>query len=93
MASVLDRFLAPRAAISNSPPVATVATVATVEGGARGEPAPAPLPGTRRLYLIRHADGALASHSFTPGATPAEVRAWYPDATSIEPEDEPTEME
>ena len=40
----------------------------------------------RRLWLIRHADGSLASHSMTPPATLAEVAAWYPDAT-IEPEE------
>ena len=100
MQSVLDRFLSPflspGASQANSIPPAAPAAAGSEGDEAKapaGDPAPPPDPGTRRLYLIRHADGALASHSFTPGATPAEVRAWYPDATSIEPEDEPTEME
>lgn len=41
----------------------------------------------RRLWLLRHADGRLVSHSFCPPATEPQVRAWYPEAT-IEPEDE-----
>ena len=38
-----------------------------------------------RLWLIRHPDGSLASHSFCPPATLPEVRAWYPGA-QIEPD-------
>ncbi len=39
-----------------------------------------------RLWLIHHADGRLISHSFTPPATEAQVRSWYPNALIIEPE-------
>ena len=50
--------------------------------------APAPeVAMPRRLWLLRHADGRLVSHSFCPPASLEEVRAWYPDAT-IEPEAE-----
>ncbi len=42
-----------------------------------------------RLWLIRHCDGSLASHSFNPPATSTEVRSWYPTALSIEPETTP----
>jgi hypothetical protein len=42
---------------------------------------------TYRLFLVRHPDGTLMSHSFTPRATLAEVRGWYPDAPSVEPGD------
>lgn len=42
----------------------------------------------RRLWLIRHEDGRLISHSFTPPATWREVRGWYPRALSVEVEDE-----
>ena len=38
----------------------------------------------RRLWLIRHEDGRLISHSFTPPATWREVRGWYPRALSVE---------
>lgn len=38
----------------------------------------------RRLWLLRHADGRLISHSFTPAATEAEVSAWYPNAEILE---------
>lgn len=41
----------------------------------------------RRLWLIHHPDTGWVSHAFTPPASEAEVRAWYPEAT-IEPEDE-----
>lgn len=41
----------------------------------------------RRLWLIRHPDGHFESHSFCPPATLTEVRGWYPDALSIEPEE------
>ena len=34
----------------------------------------------RRSWLIRHADGAVASHTFSPDATLAQVREWYPGA-------------
>lgn len=40
----------------------------------------------RRLWLIRHAGGEVASHSFTPPATLPAVRELYPDALAIEPE-------
>jgi hypothetical protein len=40
-----------------------------------------------RLWLIRHADGALVSHSFTPPASREEVAGWYPEALAIEPEE------
>lgn len=39
-----------------------------------------------RLWAIRHGDGRLVSHSFTPPATERQVRAWYPDSITIEPE-------
>ena len=43
--------------------------------------APTTAPTTaRRLWLVRHDDGAWFSHSFTPTATEAEVRDWYPQA-------------
>lgn len=38
-----------------------------------------------RLWLIRHADGRLISHSFTPAASRQEVEGWYPEALSAEP--------
>lgn len=41
----------------------------------------------RRLWLIRHEDGRLVSHSFTPPATETEVLGWYPEAIHIEHED------
>ncbi len=41
----------------------------------------------RRLWLIQHPDGGWVSHSFTPPASLAEVRSWYPLA-DIEPEEE-----
>ena len=41
-----------------------------------------------RLWLIHHADGRMISHSFTPAASRQEVEGWYPDALSIEPEDD-----
>ena len=41
-----------------------------------------------RLWLIHHADGRMISHSFTPAATETEVRGWYPEALSIEVEDD-----
>ncbi len=49
--------------------------------------ASAPEVDTRRLWLIHHPDTGWVSHSFTPPASLAEVRGWYPEAT-IEPEDE-----
>lgn len=51
------------------------------------DPANDPAP-PRRLWLIRHQDGRLVSHSFTPPATLAEVRAWYPKTRAIEVEDD-----
>jgi len=50
-------------------------------------PAPTADTAPRRLWLVTHLDGRSVSHSFTPGATLTEVRGWYPDALSIEPED------
>ena len=41
-----------------------------------------PDPGHRRRWLIRHADGNVESHSFTPAATRTAVGCWYPDALS-----------
>ena len=41
-----------------------------------------------RLWLIRHPDGRLVSHSFEPPVTGTEVEGWYPDARSIEMEGE-----
>ncbi len=35
----------------------------------------------RRRWLLRFPDGRVISTSLTPGATEAEMRAWYPDAT------------
>lgn len=49
----------------------------------------APDTATSYRYLIHHPDGTLASHSFTPPATMAEVRGWYPGALSIEVEPAP----
>ncbi len=43
----------------------------------------------RRLWLIRHADGHVESHSFCPPASLTEVQGWYPAALAIEPEDPP----
>jgi hypothetical protein len=40
----------------------------------------------RRLWLISHAGGEVASHSFTPPATEGEVRRWYPQALKVEME-------
>ena len=55
--------------------------------------APTTAPTTaRRLWLVRHDDGAWFSHSFTPTATEAEVRDWYPQAeikAELEEEEEP----
>ncbi len=43
----------------------------------------------RYRWLIRHRDGSVASHSFSPPASRAEVESWYRGAT-LEPEpDEP----
>ncbi len=42
-----------------------------------------------RLWVIRHDDGRLVSHSFTPPASERQVRAWYPDSLTIEPEEAP----
>lgn len=39
-----------------------------------------------RHWVIRHGDGRLVSHSFTPPATESQVRDWYPLALTIEPE-------
>ena len=38
-------------------------------------------------WLIRHRDGSVASHSFSPPASRAEVQCWYPGA-ALEPEPE-----
>jgi hypothetical protein len=39
----------------------------------------------RHRWLIRHLDGSVASHSFSPPASRAEVASWYPGAV-FEPE-------
>lgn len=52
--------------------------------------APTPSPSaevSHRLWDIRLPDGQRFSSSFTPPATRAEIRGWYPDAISIEPEE------
>lgn len=41
----------------------------------------------RHRWLIWHRDGSVASHSFSPPATLAEVESWYPGAAA-EPEPE-----
>lgn len=76
MASSLSRFMAPKPPPKNSTPLATVATVATVE----------PPDEPPRLWLIRHQDGRLVSHAFCPEATAREVKGLYPLALSIESE-------
>jgi len=53
------------------------------------DPEPAPVA-TFRAWLIRHPDGQLFSHTFTPPATLPEVRAWYPGALGIEPQEDDT---
>ena len=47
----------------------------------------------RYRWLILHAPGDLRSHSFSPPATAAEIRRWYPDALLIEPEPDPEEAQ
>jgi hypothetical protein len=47
----------------------------------------------RRLWLLRHADGRLISHSFTPPVSLAEVRAEYPGALILEDDDDEEEAE
>jgi hypothetical protein len=42
-------------------------------------------------WLIRHRDGSLASHSFSPPVSRAEVQSWYPGA-ALEPEAEPEQL-
>ena len=44
---------------------------------------PPPLREPCRFWLIRHLDGRLMAHTFTPPATEAEVCAWYPQALTI----------
>lgn len=73
--SVLSRFLTPEPFRQKGRTIATVATVATVE------------PAAFRLWHIRHPDGQVSEHSFTPPATRAEVSARYPDA-EIQPMDD-----
>ncbi len=70
-------------------PPAKVAKVAKVDP-ANGSLAPALESESepRRRWLIRHAGGEVASHSFTPPATLPEVRAWYPAALAIEAEED-----
>ncbi len=41
-----------------------------------------------RAWLIRHANGSLISHHFIPAATESEIRAWYPQAISVEVEEQ-----
>jgi len=62
--------------------VASVATVAVADSPARTDEA-------RRLWSIVDADGRCWSVSYCPPASAAEVRELWPDALSIEPEDEP----
>ena len=69
---------------------------AKVANHAKVDPAPESLAPTqesetRRAWLIRHAGGEVKSHSFTPPATLPEVRAWYPAALAIEPEEDAPE--
>lgn len=46
----------------------------------------------RHRWLVTHANGLLVSHSYTPHPVSlAEVAAEYPDAVSIEPEDDDDE--
>lgn len=59
--------------------------VSTPKTTSEPEVAEADLP--LRRWLIRHADGSLASHSFDPPATQPEVEALYPGAR-VEPEPE-----
>lgn len=70
---------------------ATVATLATLPATAPPSLAPSRDAATHRAWLIRHPDGQLFSHTFTPPATLPEVRAWYPGALSIEPEEDDAE--
>lgn len=42
----------------------------------------------RRLWLVRHQDGSLWSHSYTPPASLEEVLCLHPAALVIEPEPE-----
>ena len=41
----------------------------------------------RYRWLIWHRDGSVASHSFSPPASRAEIESWYPGAAA-EPEPE-----
>ena len=62
--------------------------IAALSAASDPEPEPA-----HRLWLILHAPGDLRSHSFSPPATAAEIRRWYPDALLIEPEPDPEEAQ
>lgn len=83
-------------------PLATLATLATPQGGEAGSPPRLALVAEvsdtraaahRRLWLVIQADGRLVSHSYTPPATEAEVRSWYPEALVIEPAEDIPEGE
>ena len=55
--------------------------IAVLRRGPAPDPILAPeVDTTIRLWLVRHPDGRLVSHSFCPPASEAEVRAWYPQA-------------
>ncbi len=42
-----------------------------------------------RRWRIWHRDGSVASHSFTPPASRAEVESWYPGAALVPEPEEP----
>jgi len=86
MQSVLSRFLSPDASQANSAPPAAPAALAAV--GPAGDETKVLVEGARTSWLIEHHDGALALHHFTPPATLKEIRGWYPDAVSIELEEQ-----
>lgn len=78
LSSLLDRLAVPLATSEREPENPTTP---------RANHAPAKQePEVHRLWLIRHADGVLFSHSFCPPASLEEVRGWHPDAMSIEVE-------
>ena len=47
-------------------------------------PALVALLSPQRLWLVRHHDGSVVSHTFCPPATRAEVYGWYPGAKIID---------
>ncbi|WP_295383921.1 hypothetical protein [uncultured Thiodictyon sp.] len=44
----------------------------------------------QRRWLIRHRDGSVASHSFSPPASRTEVQSWYPGAALESEPEHPT---